>query len=134
MGDMVDMYRDLKEIDKERRAENRVTGYKALVDAGFVFEVKNGGTHLIVQTDKGRVDYWPGTEKWMPKGERTRRGLDAFLEQFKPVGEPGAHAAPPLPVAQLAPVDDKIIQYAPHMSPFTVGVYARAGYTVQGAP
>jgi hypothetical protein len=128
------MYRDLKEADKERRAENRVTGYKALVDAGFVFDVKNGGTHLIVQTDRGRVDYWPGTEKWLLVGAGYSRGLDAFLDNFKPVGEPGERAAPPMPVAQLADVDDQIIKYAPHMSPFTLDVYARAGYTVQGAP
>jgi hypothetical protein len=133
MGDMIDMYRDLKEIDKERRAENRSTGYKALVDAGFGFEAKNGGTHFIVQTDRGRVDYWPGTEKWLLVGAGYSRGLDAFLSHFKPVGEPGERAVPPIPAAQSADVDDGI-KYAPHMSEFTLGVYARAGYTVEGAP
>ena len=134
VGDAIDTFRDMKKIDRERRAENRSRGYNALVAVGFGFEVKNGGTHLIVQTDKGRVDYWPGTEKWMAKGERPRRGLDLFLTEFRPVGEPGERTAPPMPVAQAPAADEKIIQFAPHMSAFTLGVYQNAGYTVQGAP
>jgi hypothetical protein len=120
MSEVIDYFRDMKAIEKERRAENRATGPEALTAAGFLFDVKNAGTHLIVRTNRGLVDYWPGTEKWMVRGERTRNGLDNFLAEFQPVGTSS--------VAQ--PVEDDQIQWKSHMSEFTVRTYQDAGFTV----
>lgn len=90
MGDMGDFWRDvkpaLKERSQQKRASNRQNGAAQLAAAGFLFESKNDGAHLIVQAKDHVVDYWPGTGKWMTRGSRfgvTARGIARLLQHLK---------------------------------------------------
>ena len=40
----------------------------ALTDMGIVFESKNNGEHLIINTLGGVIDYWPSTGKYYDRG------------------------------------------------------------------
>lgn len=132
MGEAVDYFRDMQELEKERRAENRKRGFEELANAGYVFEVKNGAAHLIVESDQGKVDFWPGTEKWIIRqGGRMGRGVDALMDACKPAGE--ADARPIYPVAAEV-TDHYAIVWKPHMSAFTITAYEKAGYTITGKP
>jgi hypothetical protein len=120
------------EADKQRRARNREHGFDALASAGYHFEVKNGAAHLIVETDQGKVDFWPGTKKWIVrKGGRMGRGVEALMEACKAVGEPVER--PIYPVAAEV-TDHYLIVWKPHMSEFTIAAYEAAGYTITGKP
>jgi len=67
VGDMVDMYREMKEAESARRAERRVSAPDMLRAHNIVFDVKNGGAHLIINTRSGCVDFWPGTQRWISR-------------------------------------------------------------------
>lgn len=85
MSDTADDFNFLKQIRQEKRASNREQSAEILQRAGILFESKNVGAHLIVQAGRTIVDFWPGTGKWIPRGQREgRRGvrnLIKFVEQ-----------------------------------------------------
>lgn len=85
MGDMGDDFNALKKERQEKRADNRHQSALILQRAGIVFESKNVGAHLIVLAGRTVVDFWPGTGKWIPRGQKeSRRGvrnLIKFVEQ-----------------------------------------------------
>jgi hypothetical protein len=85
-------------LSSQQRGENRARGFNALADAGYVFVVKNGAAHLIVDSDRGTIDFWPGTEKWSARatGERGR-GIATLMSSCKPVGTPTSR--PVMPIA-----------------------------------
>lgn len=122
---------------KEHRARMRAAGFDALADAGYAFDVKNGAAHLIVRTDHGIVDFWPGTGKWItrfnhPGTYRMQgRGADNLMRAFKPSGE--AVERPAMP-AQTEVLDHYLIAWKPHMSAFALRTYEAAGYTITGKP
>lgn len=55
------------------RSLNRRQSPVLLEENSIVFEVKNNGAHLIVESTEGKIDFWPGTGKWI-----TRNGLRGF--------------------------------------------------------
>ncbi len=65
MGDMGEFYRDIRGAGQVKRASNRETSAQYLTDRGISFESKNGGAHLIVCRGSNKVDFWPGTGKWI---------------------------------------------------------------------
>jgi len=90
MGDMGDYWRDvkpaLKERSQQKRASNRQNGAAQLLAAGFSFESRNGGAHLIVQAKDHVVDYWPGTGKWATRGFKfglIGRGIARLLDHLR---------------------------------------------------
>jgi hypothetical protein len=118
--------------DKRRRADNREHGFNALADSGYVFEVKNGAAHLIVETEAGKIDFWPGTRKWIVRATRQNGyGVEALKAAFKPAGQ--AATRPIYPVAAEV-TDHYSIVWKPHMSEFTIAAYEAAGYTITGKP
>jgi hypothetical protein len=117
----IDTFRILKKQNQEKRAHNRHISQVALTERGYEFEVKNGDAHLIVQTARGVVDFWPGTGKFRVRASgHISRGLQEFLEHC--------------PARQQATVADQAIQWAPHMTPFAIKTYVDAGFKVVGAP
>lgn len=73
MGDMGDYYRDLKEAQKEKRADNRESSRAYLDKHDIPYTVKNNGAHLIVEGSTCFIDFWPGTGRWV-----TREGKGGF--------------------------------------------------------
>lgn len=120
-GSMVDTFRILKKHNQEKRAHNREVSQEELRKRGYQFEVKNGDAHLIVQTARGVVDFWPGIGKFRIRSDgRIGRGLESFLEDC--------------PSSGAANENSRDIQWAPHMTPFTINTYESAGFRVIGAP
>lgn len=63
---------------KEKR---RFTAKQCLENNNVEFEVKNNGCHLIVSTDIGLVDFWPGTELFEIRATKERDyGLDNLVK------------------------------------------------------
>ena len=83
MSDVGDMYKELQAASQVKRAANRKSSTQILADAEIDFESKNGGAHLIVQTDSGYVDFWPGTGLWQVRGGQKGRGVNALLKYLK---------------------------------------------------
>jgi len=68
-----DMWRSYKAERQEKRADNRELSAKYLADRGILFQVSNGGAHLIVEGKTSYIDFWPGTGRWIE-----RKGISGF--------------------------------------------------------
>lgn len=109
------------ESSQDKRAYNRENSNRLLRENGYQFEEKNGAAHLIVQTMRGIVDFWPGTGKFIFRESRFEgRGVFNLMQ----------HAASNQVVA-----DEPLqVQWKSHMTAFAVWSYEQAGITVVGAP
>lgn len=83
MGDMGELFKDLKDESKQRRANHREQSPKLLEDAGIGFESKNLGAHLIVESTKCLIDFWPGTGKWISRKGKHGRGVFNLIKHIK---------------------------------------------------
>jgi len=79
MGDMGEMFKALKEDRKIKKHSNKVSSTQILTEHGIEFESKNNGVHLIITFDAGKIDFWPSTGKWTPRGERSGRGISKLI-------------------------------------------------------
>lgn len=70
MSEMGELFQAWGKQKQEKRASNRATSATMLDKAGAIYEVKNGGAHLIVQADGYVIDFWPGTGLWITRGFR----------------------------------------------------------------
>lgn len=80
MGDMGEMWKDLKKIQQKKRSNNRIGGAELLNEAGIKFETKNAGAHLIVQGNDELIDFWPGTGRWMVRRGKTGFGVNNLIK------------------------------------------------------
>jgi hypothetical protein len=93
-----------------------------LRERGYQFEEKNGAAHLIVRTELGVVDFWPGTGKFVfRQGGYQGRGVFNLMGRAAPASD-------------TAPNSSIEIIWAPHMTSFAIRTYVAAGFTVIGAP
>jgi len=83
MGDMGEVFNEMKEGSKKRRARNRKQSPKLLEGAGIPFESKNGGAHLIVEGRECRIDFWPGTGRWISRNGKRGFGVKALIRYVK---------------------------------------------------
>lgn len=84
MGDMGDIFNDMKRESQLKRASNRKSSADILTKAGIEFTSKNLGAHLIV----GDFDFWPGTGLFINRKTGKRgRGVKNLI---KFVGRPHA--------------------------------------------
>lgn len=85
MGDMGEIFNDMKELKKERRASNTEKSTQLLIDAGIEFESKNGGAHLVVNQAQGlKADFWPSTGLWQIRGSKKQsRGVFNLIKFAK---------------------------------------------------
>ncbi len=79
MGDMDDVFRAMRADKQERHAANRTERAEILRKAGVRFETRNGGAHLIVEGQGGKIDFWPGTGKWIDRNRKNGRGINSLL-------------------------------------------------------
>lgn len=70
MGDEGDFWRDVRAARQQKRASNRETSTALLREAGIEFDERNAGAHLIIRRPGCVFDFWPGTGKWVCRGER----------------------------------------------------------------
>lgn len=77
VGDMGEMFKDWAKVKQDKRARNRDASAALLTQAQIPFVVKNEGAHLIVD---GRIDFWPGTGKWIQRGTSAHhRGVEGLI-------------------------------------------------------
>ena len=81
MGDMGEVFNAMREHSKQKRANNRQSS-KAMLDAHNIrYVTKNIDAHLIVED---RIDFWPGTGKWIVRGEKKhRRGVKKLIAYLR---------------------------------------------------
>ena len=80
--DMGDMWREVKKHRQQKRARNRQSSPQQLTAAGIAYETKNGGSHLVIEPNGHRIDFWPGTGLWIPRGgERRNRGVRSLIKK-----------------------------------------------------
>lgn len=76
MSEVGEAYEGMHAESRERRAKNRQSSADLLRAHGFEFQTRNAGAHLIVDTPRGPVDFWPGTGLWCQRGTtKTHRGV-----------------------------------------------------------
>lgn len=68
----------LKRESQARRARHRENAPDILRRCGVQFEARNGGVHLLIETEGRRVDFWPGTGRWIMRGDRGGHALRGF--------------------------------------------------------
>lgn len=82
MGDMADVFNDMREAKKAKRASNTHNSTDLLTRNKVSFQSKNGGAHLIVWAGNYDVDFWPSTGLWIVRGEKKRHGGVRSLVDF----------------------------------------------------
>ena len=79
MGDMGDVFRDMRQENKQRRGDRRQVASefaeRAAEDCqhyGVSLKVANGGAHWHFAGPRGMADWWPGTRKLSVGGKTVR--------------------------------------------------------------
>lgn len=81
MGDMADDFNAMRQESQDRRARNRQSSTQILEHYRVRFSIRNGGAHLIVEHNDSKVDFWPGTGKWIPRDyDINGRGVFSLLK------------------------------------------------------
>ena len=73
-----EMWRDYHIARQAKRGENRERSTRILSSRGVLFDSRNGGAHLIIQAPGLRVDFWPGTGKYMSSLPSKTEGRGVF--------------------------------------------------------
>ena len=65
---------------RDERAQNRANAPGVLSNHRINFTVRNGGAHIVIE-DAKTVDYWPGPQLWIWRGQPDHRryGLESLL-------------------------------------------------------
>lgn len=92
MSEQIEIFQAMRGHQQEERRERRASHASTLRALGVNMQEKNQGAHLIIRRNGLTVDFWPGTERWMVRGEsgRTRRGFGALLDRLNLVVDPAS--------------------------------------------
>ena len=66
---------------KEKKQRNREYSTALLIKEGIEFEIRNDGLHLMIETSKGRVNFYPSTGLY--NGAINGRGVKNLLKELK---------------------------------------------------
>lgn len=88
-----DYWRDVRpamaQASQERRANNRDTSAQQLQQAGIRFTTSNGGVHLVVTAGAKTIDFWPGTDLWIVRGDKKKwRGVRNLINHITRSAKP----------------------------------------------
>ena len=86
MGDMREVYDDMKAHSKEKKLSNIESARELFKHHNIDYEEKNNGVHWIVVSplkDNEIVDYYPSTGKWIYRKGGTGRGVLNLLRKFR---------------------------------------------------
>lgn len=75
-----EMWKAYRKVGQEKRASNRESCKDILDAKGVMYERKNEGAHLIVSGKLGKIDYWPGTGKFIARNGKQGRGIVNLLK------------------------------------------------------
>jgi len=77
MGDMGDAFRDHREHMKERREKRTVANAEALAKLGILAREQSKNV-FRVDTERGAVMYYPGSNTWQHKGKTYHGNVNDF--------------------------------------------------------
>ena len=80
MSEIGDDFKALKERGQRKRANNRQASPELLTKANIEYETKNLGAHLIVDAGDHKVDFWPGTGRWIDRKGKRGFGVRKLIE------------------------------------------------------
>ena len=70
----------MRKDSQNRRQQNRKNSAKILQEAEVKFTSHNEGAHLVVDGPTGKIDFWPGTGKFIVRGKGSKgRGVFRLL-------------------------------------------------------
>lgn len=81
MGDMAEDFKALDQLSREKKQRNKEYSTALLVERGIKFESRNDGLHLMIETAKGRVNFYPSTGLYY--GAIEGRGVFNLLKELK---------------------------------------------------
>lgn len=81
MGDMAEDFYAYRAWRSETRRSNLEKSTALLVERGVKFESRNDGLHLMIETAKGRVNFYPSTGLYY--GAIEGRGVFNLLKELK---------------------------------------------------
>lgn len=75
-----------KAESKIKRASNRESSAQMLDELGIGYVSHNGGAHLVVEAKNYKIDFWPGTGKYVGRGGTCKgRGIKNMLKYCNPI-------------------------------------------------
>lgn len=81
MGSMAEDFREYRRYIQSCRQNNKEKNIAYLLERGFKFESRNEGFHLMIETSKGRVNFYPSTGLY--NGAVSGRGVFNLLKELK---------------------------------------------------
>lgn len=81
MGDMVEDFNAYRDYFREKKQHNKDYSTNLLIENGINFESRNGGIHLMINTEKGRINFYPSTGLY--NGVISGRGIRNLLKELK---------------------------------------------------
>ncbi len=84
MSEIGEIFSALKESRTIKKLKNLESSTKALDDRGIKYKSKNGGTHLIIESDgKDFADFWPSTGKYkLRTSNKYKRGVFKLIREL----------------------------------------------------
>lgn len=82
MRDMADGFKDLAEISRKKKENNRCKSAGLLDKHEVVYASNNGGAHLVIKHTRETIDFWPGTGKWKVRKGISSRGVFKLLRHM----------------------------------------------------
>ena len=75
-----EIFEIMRQMSKNKRAENSKKSTELLSNNQIPFVSKNGGVHLIIQTPKGAINFYPSTGLF--NGAVSGRGVFNLLNEL----------------------------------------------------
>lgn len=83
MSELSEDFKAYREYCMEKRQSNREKSTALLLEHCIQFESRNDGVHLLIETAKGRVNFYPSTGLY--NGILSGRGVFNLIEELKGV-------------------------------------------------
>ena len=81
MSEFAETQKAYREYCQEKKQRNREYSTALLLKEGIKFECRNDGVHLMIETSKGQVNFYPSTGLY--NGALTGRGVKNLLKELK---------------------------------------------------
>lgn len=80
-------FNNKRKMGQVKRANNRENSTKILTEKCIPFTIHNGGSHLIIHIKETKIDFWPGTGKWVVRGGQESRGVFKLVDYIREISK-----------------------------------------------
>ena len=83
MGDLAETFKLFRKHKKDKKSKNLQRSTQLLIGEGIGFTTNNFGIHLIIDSYRGKVDFWPSTGRWVFRDKDFRgRGVQSLISHI----------------------------------------------------